>query len=167
MSDKKTLSARVPTDTAERIEEFRMRRGINRTDAMRRLLDEGLDVYGVGIEEEEEETDTTEKSDPDIGPLTQSERWFRKKFEGGLAGMLLTAPATLALIVVFGGMDFFLSVNLTTWLPAEVLSVLIMLGILAFVVFGVVAGVTGAFLKLGWARQLDERAGADDQGAAA
>lgn len=43
MSRKPLLSARVPEDKAEKVEQFAEERGISKSDAMRRLIDAGLE----------------------------------------------------------------------------------------------------------------------------
>jgi ABC-type multidrug transport system fused ATPase/permease subunit len=166
MAEKKTLSGRVPADTEERFEEFRMRRGLNKTDAMRRLIEEGLDSYEQDQAPAERSATADESEDVEIGPLTQSEKWFRKKFESTLAGMFLSAPATLALILAFGLTQSLLNVNAAEWLPTQLLAVVIFIGMSAFLMFAVGAIVTYVVLKLGIARRLDQRAEAGEKEAA-
>ncbi len=38
-----TVSARVPTDLAERVEQFASEKGVSQSEAVRRLLTDGLD----------------------------------------------------------------------------------------------------------------------------
>lgn len=167
MANKKTLSGRVPADTEERFEEFRMRRGLNKTDAMRRLIEEGLDSYEQDESAAEADAVADDSADVEIGPLTQSEKWFRQKFESTLAGMLLSAPATLALFLAFGLTQSVLNVNAAEWLPTQLLAVVIFIGVSFFLMFGVGAIVTYIVLKLGIARRLDQHADAGEKEAAA
>jgi len=167
MAQKKTLSGRVPADTEERFEEFRMRRGLNKTDAMRRLIEEGLDSYEQDESAAEGNTTDDESEDVEIGPLTQSEKWFRQKFESSLAGMFLSAPATLALMLAFGLTQSLLNVNAAEWLPTQLLAVVIFIGLSAFLMFGVASIVTYGALRTGLARRLDQRAEAGEKEATA
>lgn len=144
-----------------------MRRGLNKTDAMRRLIEEGLDSYEQDESAARESGTDDESEDVEIGPLTQSEKWFRQKFEGALAGMFLSAPATLALILAFGLTQSLLNVNAAEWLPTQLLAVVIFIGMSAFLMFAVGSIVTYAVLKLGIARRLDQRAEAGEKEAAA
>jgi predicted DNA-binding protein len=167
MAQKKTLSGRVPADTEERFEEFRMRRGLNKTDAMRRLIEEGLDSYEQDESAAEGSATDDESEDVEIGPLTQSEKWFRQKFESSLAGMFLSAPATLALLLAFVLTQSLLNVNAAEWLPTQLLAVVIFIGLSAFLMFGVASIVTYVALRTGLARRLDQRAEAGEKEATA
>jgi len=144
-----------------------MRRGLNKTDAMRRLIEEGLDSYEQDERAARESGTDDESEDVEIGPLTQSEKWFRQKFESSLAGMFLSAPVTLALFIALALAQTFLNVNAAEWLPTQLLSLLIFIGLAAFVVFTLGSGVTYTVLKLGIARRLDQRAEAGEKEAAA
>jgi len=166
MTQKKTLSGRVPADTEERFEEFRVRRGLNKTDAMRRLIEEGLDSYEHDESAAEGRATDDGSKEVEIGPLTQSEKWFRKKFESSLAGMLLSAPATLALILAFSLTQSVLNVNAAEWLPTQLLAVVLFIGLSAFLMFGVASIVTYGALRTGLARHLDQRAEATEKEAA-
>lgn len=149
MPEKKTISGRVPADTWERFEQYREAHDLNKTDAMRRLLEDGLDANKVGIGEQEEE-------DVEVGPLTHSEDWFQQQFESSFLYMLLTAPATLALLLAFGGAQFYFPVDVGEWWPTMILALLIFLGMAGFLMFFVATVITGLFLKLGWARRIDQ-----------
>lgn len=152
MPEKKTLSGRVPADTEERFEEFRRSRGLNKTDAMRRLLEAGLESHESGGNATAADT-----PDVEIGPLTQSEEWFQQKFEGSLGTMLLSAPASLSLAVMFGVAAVFFPGDAAAWLPMQVLALLVFGSVVVFVMYAVLAAVTYGALKSGLARWLDGR----------
>jgi predicted DNA-binding protein len=165
MPEKKTISGRVPADTEERFEEFRMRRGLNKTDAMRRLIEEGLDSYEQDESAVEGSATADESEDVKIGPLTQSEKWFRQKFESFFAGALLSAPAALTLFLAFALLQYLGLVNASDGLPGLVLISLFAIAMLVFLVFGVGTIITLIALKFGIARWLN-RWGAEENGAA-
>lgn len=169
MGEKKTLSGRVPADTEERFEEFRMRRGLNKTDAMRRLIEEGLDSYEAA--EESRSSNATDSSNDgqeqvDIGPLTNSGEWFKNKGESALAVVFLSAPATLALFIVFLGMQAGLEMS-SSDLPLQALAFLISIGIAVFAVSAFFSIVALVAVKTGIARRLDQSIEADEQEAPA
>jgi len=169
MVEKKTLSGRVPADTEERFEEFRMRRGLNKTDAMRRLIEEGLDSYEATTENGVPNStgeDSDSREEVAIGPLTQSEKWFSNKGESALAFVFLSAPATMALFVAFIIMQSFMGMT-TADLPLQALALLISIGIALFSVSAVVAGAAWLAVKTGLARRLDRSSGDDEKEAAA
>jgi hypothetical protein len=165
MAQMKTLSGRVPAETEERFEEFRIRRGMNKTDAMRHLIEEGLDSYDDAEKENDENSDAALDSDEvKIGPLTQSEKWFRQKFESSLSTVFLSAAVTLALFLAYllayylAPVVFSLSGSAQD-LMVQVFAVLITVGLSIFLVSILASILTYAFLKLGIARFLDRRRG--------
>lgn len=154
MDSKTPVSGRIPPETDERLTEYREEHDLNQSDAIRKLLDAGLDAE-FGSDDEDDEIE--------IGPLTQSEKWFRQKFEASVAGFLLSAPVTLALFIALSLASVFLEINIAEWLPTQLLSLLILIGISAFVVFVLAALFTGLVLRSGLARWLDERTSAEKQ----
>lgn len=60
MSRKPLLSARVPEDKAEKVEQFAEERGISKSDALRRLVN-------AGLEEIERDNDSGEDTLPRLG----------------------------------------------------------------------------------------------------
>jgi hypothetical protein len=82
---KTTLSARVPEDVEERFEEYRQSRGMNKTNAVRRLLEEGLDAV-----EEREESDDPEVTEASL--FNNREAWLRIQFERFAPWVLISAP---------------------------------------------------------------------------
>lgn len=156
MGEKKTLSGRVPPDTEERFQQYRERRGLNQTDAMRRLLDEGLDA----VEEEQrliqqQAEGARESQEKDIVSQTQTEAWCRDRFQTWLSGMLLSGSATLALWLSFGAVMWYPAVNASEWLPTQLIALLIFVGVVVFLAFGSGALVTGLLLRTGYAARID------------
>lgn len=149
--DKKTLSARVPRDTEERIQEYRERCGLNQTDAMRRLLNEGLDV----IEEERRRDENGARESEVEMSRTSTEQWCENRFHSWLSGMLLSGSITTALWISFFAADFMPAVDATQWLPAQLVAMLIFIGMVFFLTFGAGALVTGLLIKTGYAAQMD------------
>lgn len=159
MGEKKTLSGRIPPDTEERFEQYRQRRGINQTDAMRRLLEEGLDA----VEEEqrlmEQQAESARESqEQDTVPENQTgtEKWCRSRFQTWLSGMLVTGSATLALWLSFGAALWYPGITPEQWLPTQVMAGVMFLGVVLFLTFGSGALVTGVLLKTGYARRIDQ-----------
>jgi predicted DNA-binding protein len=59
MADKEVKSVRLPADTAARVSQYAEERGISESDALRRLVEQGL--TGVEVEEIEERLDRIER----------------------------------------------------------------------------------------------------------
>ena len=151
--DKKTLSARVPHDIEVRVQEYRERCGINQTDAMRRLLKEGLD----SIDEERRRTEGGARESPRDVEMsrTSTEQWCEDRFRTWLSGMLLSGSVTLALWIAFGAVELFPGIDPVQWLPTQLISIVIFVGIVLFLTFGAGSLVTGVFLKTGYAAKFD------------
>ena len=172
MPEKKTISGRVPADTEQRFERFRRQRGLNKTDALRRLLDAGLDSYErqqMGEARPDAGRDSTtsdstatddvdDTDDIDTWLLTRGEEWFSSVFRSALAGVILTAPATLGLWITWTVLDEVLTVNAVEWFPTQLLALAILAGLMAFVVLGAVSVAAYGALKLGVAERLEGQA---------
>lgn len=167
MPEKKPISGRVPADTEERFERFRRQRGLNKTDALRRLLNEGLDSYErqrLGEPHPDAPPDSTatddvdDTDDIDTWLLTRGEEWFSSVFRSALAGVILTAPATLGLWITWTVLDEVLTVNAVEWFPTQLLALAILAGLMAFVVLGAVSVAAYGALKLGVAERLEGQA---------
>jgi len=139
---KPMLGARVPEDTEERFEAYRQERGINKSDALRRLIETGLDE----VEAEQQEHRSEARA------VTSAEEWCRSKFQswGGIS--ILSAVGFAALFVVFTANHFGL-----TLVPDWPISLAMFAFLLLFVVFGGGALAVWAALRTGFARDYAQR----------
>lgn len=131
------------------MEAYREEHGLNKTEALRELLDSGLDA--------ELNPDDEEPGEIELGPLTNSEQWFKEKFENSLGLMLLSAPVTLAIWLGIVLATEIWGIQTATWLPGQVLALLAVLGLIVFVASSIGALATYSALKLGIPRIIEQR----------
>jgi hypothetical protein len=142
MPKKPTLSGRVPEALEERFETYREHHDLTKSEAMRRLLEAGLD---------------SEERGSTFSELTRTEEWARDKLESWVPIALVTGSATAGLFVIFMGLVEIFNVPITPQSTfGTVFGVIFLIVIAAFV--GVTAGsiVLGLLLKTGVARGVDE-----------
>lgn len=152
MAEKKTLTGRVEPGTAERFEEYRETYNLNKSEAVRRLVDAGLEAE-----------ESTGEENAEIGLRTQSEKWFRRQFEKSAIGVFLSAVAFAGFFLALLVAQMWLGVAIPESLPTQVLSIFMLIGLAAFVISLGVGIITGAALKLGIARRLDQQIEAEEK----
>lgn len=134
---KPMLGARVPKDTEHRFEEYRQERDLNKSDAVRRLIEAGLDEIEAEREEHRQDARTQ----------TSAEEWCSEKFRSWAGTAILSGVGFTFLFLVFM-VDY---VGWTT-LPQWALSAAMLLFLLGFIVFGGGALVIWLALRSGFAR---------------
>jgi len=149
--NKPLIGGRVPEDTADRFEAYREERGINKTDALRRLLETGLDEIEAEKQGHQEEART----------VTAAEEWCTKKVQSwaGIAILSAVGFAFLFLVFVANHIGF-------TVVPDWPISLAMFAFLFAFVMFGGGAVATWTALRTGFARDFAQRRSQlDEQGA--
>ena len=137
--EKQVLSGRVPADTHEQFEEYRKERNISKSDALRRLVDEGLD----GVEEEKQQ------HREDARTSTGVEEWLQERARSWLGFGVLSAAGFATMFGLFM-VNSFTAQFFPDW-PISLAMFSFLLGFLMFTGGSMLATVA---LRTGLARQL-------------
>lgn len=164
MGGKPTLSIRLDQELWDRFEAYRKRRGLNKTRAGENLLDVGLEVeesmeedaLEAVVERRESEARMGQAEEIETRPLSRTEEWCRDRFESWFAGTLLSATATLSLLLVFSAANLWPGLDPAAWLPTQLLSVVIFVGVVVFLTLLLGTIVTGLLVRTGYAQRIDD-----------
>lgn len=149
--NKPLIAGRVPEDTADRFEAYREERSINQTDALRRLVEAGLDEIEAEQRGHREEAKT----------VTAAEEWCSQKAQSWAGVAILSAAGFTFLFLIFLANYFGFTV-----VPDWPISLAMFAFLFSFVVFGGGAVTTWTALRTGFARRFAQRNGQlDEQGA--
>lgn len=146
--DKEVVSGRVPADTHERFEEYREERGISKSDAIRRLIQSGLDA----AQEEQAQAKQNARTQ------TAAEEWCHEKVEAwtGIAILSAVGVAFLFLIFIAHYLGF-------AAVPEWTITLLMTASLSLFVIFGGGALAAWMALRTGFARDLAQNRAAETE----
>ena len=134
---KPLLAARVPRDIEERFEEFREEKELSKSDALRRIIQTGLD-----------ETEAQQREHREEARAVTAEQWCREKIHSWTGIAVLSAVGFVLLFIVFTANHFGFAL-LPDW-PFS----LAMVGFLgSFGIFGGGAVAAWFALRTGFARK--------------
>ena len=139
--EKEVISGRVPADTYDEFEEYREERNISKSDAVRRLVDIGLDT----VQEEQKQERQNARA------VTPAEEWCQEKARSWTGIGILSAMGFAFLFIVFMGGYFGVTI-VPDWPLALAMSAFLM----SFVMFTGGALVARTALRTGLARRLSE-----------
>lgn len=148
---KPMLGVRVPEDTKERFDEYREECGINKSDALRRIIETGLDEIEAEKQGHREDART----------VTGAEEWCAEKAQSWAGVAILSAVGFAFLFLVFVANHIGFTV-----VPDWPISLAMFAFLFAFVMFGGGALATWTALRTGFARDFAQRRSQlDEQGA--
>jgi hypothetical protein len=145
---KPMLGVRVPEDTKERFDEYREERGLNKSDALRRIIETGLGEIETEQREHREEARA----------VTPAEQWCREKVQSWAGIAILSAVGFAFLFIIFTANHFGFTV-----MPDWPISLAMFAFLSVFAIFGGGALATWTALRTGFARDFGHDHAADGE----